>query len=39
VPTAHLPLQRVEAYAEYYRHTPENVVPFLDGKLIRVLDA
>ena len=39
VPTRISRYSAVEAYAEYYRHPAENVVPFLDGKPIRVLDA
>jgi phosphoglycerate dehydrogenase-like enzyme len=37
--TPHLGYSAVEVYAEYYRHTIENALAFLDGKPIRVLDA
>ncbi|HEX8013454.1 MAG TPA: D-2-hydroxyacid dehydrogenase family protein [Casimicrobiaceae bacterium] len=37
--TPHLGYGAVEVYAEYYRHTVENVLAFLDGKPIRVLQA
>jgi phosphoglycerate dehydrogenase-like enzyme len=36
--TPHLGYSAVEVYAEYYRHTVENVLAFLDGKPMRVLD-
>ncbi|HZI83181.1 MAG TPA: D-2-hydroxyacid dehydrogenase family protein [Casimicrobiaceae bacterium] len=34
----HLGYSAVEVYAEYYRHTVENVLAFLDGKPIRVIE-
>jgi phosphoglycerate dehydrogenase-like enzyme len=37
--TPHLGYSAVEVYAEYYQQTVENVLAFLDGKPIRVLDA
>ncbi len=37
--TPHLGYSALEVYAEYYRHTVENVLAFLDGKPIRVLAA
>jgi phosphoglycerate dehydrogenase-like enzyme len=36
--TPHLGYSAIEVYAEYYRHTVENVLAFLDGRPIRVLD-
>jgi phosphoglycerate dehydrogenase-like enzyme len=37
--TPHLGYSAVEVYAQYYRHTVENVLAFLNGKPIRVLEA
>jgi phosphoglycerate dehydrogenase-like enzyme len=37
--TPHFGYSAVEVYAEYYRHNVENVLAFLDGKPIRVLEA
>ena len=37
--TPHFGYSAVEVYAEYYRHAIENVLAFLDGKPIRVLEA
>ena len=36
--TPHLGYSALEVYAEYYRHTVENVLAFLDGKPIRIVD-
>ena len=36
--TPHFGYSALEVYAEYYRHTVENVLAFLDGKPIRVLE-
>ena len=36
--TPHLGYGALEVYGEYYRHTVENVLAFLDGKPIRVAD-
>ncbi len=36
--TPHLGYSAVEVYAEYYRHTVENVLAFLDGEPIRVIE-
>ena len=36
--TPHLGYSALEVYAEYYRHTVENVLAFLDGKPIRLAD-
>jgi len=36
--TPHLGYSALEVYAEYYRHTVENVLAFLGGKPIRVAD-
>jgi len=37
--TPHLGYSALEVYAEYYRHSVENVLAYLDGKPIRVADA
>jgi phosphoglycerate dehydrogenase-like enzyme len=37
--TPHLGYSALEVYEEYYRQTVENVLAFLDGKPIRVLEA
>jgi len=37
--TPHFGYSALEVYSEYYRHTVENVLAFLDGKPIRVLEA
>jgi phosphoglycerate dehydrogenase-like enzyme len=37
--TPHLGYSALEVYAEYYRHAVENVLAFLDGTPIRVLEA
>lgn len=36
--TPHFGYSALEVYAEYYRHTVENVLAFLDGEPIRVLE-
>lgn len=36
--TPHLGYSALEVYAEYYRHTVENVLAFLDGKPIRLAE-
>jgi phosphoglycerate dehydrogenase-like enzyme len=36
--TPHLGYSALEVYEEYYRHSVENALAFLDGKPIRVLD-
>lgn len=36
--TPHLGYSALEVYAEYYRHTVENVLAFLDGKPIRIAE-
>jgi phosphoglycerate dehydrogenase-like enzyme len=36
--TPHLGYSALEVYSEYYRHTVENVLAFLGGKPIRVLE-
>jgi len=36
--TPHLGYSALEVYAEYYSHTVENALAFLDGKPLRVLD-
>jgi phosphoglycerate dehydrogenase-like enzyme len=35
--TPHLGYSVVEVYREYYQHSVENALAFLDGKPIRVL--
>ncbi len=37
--TPHFGYSAVEVYMEYYRHAVENVLAFLDGRPIRVLEA
>jgi phosphoglycerate dehydrogenase-like enzyme len=36
--TPHLGYSALEVYAEYYSHTVENALAFLDGKPLRVLE-
>ena len=37
--TPHLGYSVIEVYQEYYRHSVENALAFLDGKPIRVLQS